>query len=223
MEENANPVVFSLQSYKEKTQNIVQSKELYRQKRKEQQRERLAKMSVNDHMKIINAVIEGHLGAGYILIRYAVTDLDIDICKVLIETYEKSGWYTNYDPRLYIEDKGYDNERALKEFYERNPDKAKVPGGITISSYKELPRSVYENPPEYRKRPYLHCAYNEKEGGEIDFFIPEPQSMELVRDLLLFGEYIVVELRKLVIPVHKICLHSNSGSGSRLPEFAVDY
>lgn len=210
---------FTFESYNEKTTDLLQQKELKRTDRKKTQRKRLELMSINDHMKIINAIIEGHLGAEYIKIHYAITDLDSEVCKILIENYGKAGWYANYDPYLSMDEFGFDNKRALKEFWEQNTDKPKPPGGIIISSTKNL----FDNSPEYLKRPYLRFVDRELYGTEIDFFIPESSTNSLAEDLILFAEYIVVELRKLSKYAHEICRNKNSANGHRLPEFEIDY
>jgi hypothetical protein len=107
---------------------------------------------------------------------------------------------------------GFDNKRALKEFREQNTEKPKAPGGIIISSTKNL----FDNPPEYLKRPYLRFVDRELYGTEIDFFIPESSTNSLAED-------IVVELRKLSKYAHEICRNKNSANGHRLPEFEIDY
>lgn len=208
---------FTFESYNQKTKDLLQQKELKRTDRKTKQRKRLELMSIDDHMKIINAIIEGHLGAEYIKIHYAITDLDFEVCSILIENYGKAGWYANYDPYLSMDEFGFDNKRALKEFWKQNTDKA--PGGIIIASSKK----EFGDPPEYLKRPYLRFVDRELYGTEIDFYIPESSTNSLAEDLILFAEYMVIELRKLSKYAHEICRNKNSQNGHRLPEFEIDY
>lgn len=211
---------FTLKSYNQKSKDLLQQKELERTDRKNKQRKRLESMSIDDHMQIINAIIEGHLGAEYIKIHYTITDLDFEVCKILMENFEKAGWYVSYDPYLYMDDFGINNGRALKDFYNSRKDKSKVPGGIIIASSN---KKFEPSESEYLKRPYLRFVAHELSTTEIDFFIPKLSTRSLVNDLILFAEYIVVELRKLSIYTDEICRHKDSENGHRLPEFKIDY
>lgn len=167
----------SAADYAERTEALIEVVRL--QLGAEQRRlEKIATMTVEEHLELIKTIIEGHLGANHIKIWYDVVGTDKSIItEEVARELRHQDWYVDD-----IEDGS----------------------GITISNFRLLDSN---RPCEYDEYPYRKFTIKNERTTAVEFWVDfsATTSEKQLQRLMAFKDKIRVQLWDLVIPKERIC------------------